>query len=142
MEIIKVHFDGACEPFNPGGRMGFGVHISGHTVGVIHTHGEQTDFDSQNSNNVAEYRALNIALDWLIENGYSRNPIQVFGDSMLVIKQMNGDWRAKGGRYYSEYLRAQELRDQFQVITFTWVPREKNQIADDLSKGDLTVKLS
>jgi len=114
--------------------MGFGVHISGHTAGVIHTISETTDFDNGNSNNVAEYRALCLGLEWLIENGYQGNPVQVFGDSMLVINQMNGTWKARGGRYYSDYLRAVELREQFDQVTFTWVRREQNQIADDLSK--------
>lgn len=115
--------------------MGFGVHISGHTVGEIHTISEQTDFDKSNTNNVAEYRALCLGLEWLIENGYHENPVQVFGDSMLVINQMNGTWRARGGRYFSEYLRACELRDQFKQISFQWVERARNQIADDLSKS-------
>lgn len=133
---IKVHFDGACEPFNPGGRMGFGVHISTGDK-VLHTHSEQTDFDPKNTNNVAEYRALNIALQWLLENDYSGEEISVFGDSALVINQMNGTWRARGGRYFSEYLQAQKIRELFSDITFTWVRREYNDVADRLSKKDI-----
>lgn len=134
MNFINLHFDGSCEPFNPGGRMGFGVHISTDTGEVIHTFGAQTDFDPTNSNNVAEYRSLTIGLKWLIENGYQDKPIRVFGDSALVINQMNGTWRARGGRYYSDYLEATELQGRFTNITFNWVRREFNQVADNLSR--------
>jgi ribonuclease HI len=53
----------------------------------------------ENSNNVAEYMAFIHTLDWLIENDLKERRIVVYGDSMLVVRQMNGEWRIKEGRY-------------------------------------------
>jgi ribonuclease HI len=134
-ESINLHFDGSCEPINPGGRMGFGVHVSQNGE-VLFTNSTGEEASPRNSNNVAEYRALTIGLEWLIGNGYQNRRVVVKGDSALVINQLNGAWRARGGLYYAEYLKAVELRDQFADITFEWVRREFNQVADDLSRTE------
>ena len=130
-----MHFDGSCEPFNPGGRMGFGVHISDENGTVLFAHSSGEDFAPTNTNNVAEYRALNIGLEWLIEQGYHTSAhVLIYGDSALVINQMNGAWKVRGGRYYTEYQRAAEHKPKFKSVTFNWVRRELNEVADVLSK--------
>ncbi|WP_330999876.1 ribonuclease HI [Archaeoglobus neptunius] len=127
-----MYFDGLCEPRNPGGvgAYGFVVYIDNRKVhegyGVV---GEGKGM----SNNVAEFSGLVAALEWLLENGYSER-IVVRGDSQLVINLMNCTWRAKGGMYYPYYLKAIELAKNFQNITFEWVPREQNEVADRLSR--------
>ena len=42
------------------------------------------------SNNEAKYVALFAGLDWCISNGI--NCLNVFGDSMLIVKQVQGIW--------------------------------------------------
>ena len=59
----------------------------------------------------------------------------MIGDSQLVIKQMFGRWRIKGGCYVELPREAKLLLRQFQIITGKWVPRERNSAADELSKA-------
>lgn len=91
-----------------------------------------------NSNNVAEYLALEQILIWLKENKVSENTIFIYGDSKLVVNQMNGSWRIKHGLYKPHALRCKELISKLEkVLVIRWIGREGNQIADDLSKGHL-----
>ena len=45
------------------------------------------------SNNEAEYAALLKGLDWCVSNGITR--LNVYGDSMLIVKQVQGIWLCK-----------------------------------------------
>jgi ribonuclease HI len=89
------------------------------------------------TNNVAEYSALDLILDWFITNGLTGEPIAVFGDSNMVIQQCFGTWKIRGG-YYAEIARVvKEKLKQFTNIRGSWIPREENGTADDLSKAHL-----
>ena len=136
MEKITLHFDGSCEPQNPGGNMGFGVLIKLNGKIIF----ENTGFapaSPRNTNNVAEYQALVNGLQWLLDNAFSSDQIEVMGDSMLVINQMKKVWRAKGGFYFPTYQKACALRDQFDNISFRWIPRDQNSEADNLSRSQV-----
>ena len=63
--------------------------------------------------------------------------IIVYGDSKLVIEQMFGSWKIRKGAYVPLALAAQRLLRQFKNIKGRWIPREKNEIADELSKSAL-----
>ncbi|HLY77028.1 MAG TPA: reverse transcriptase-like protein, partial [Thermoplasmata archaeon] len=59
------------------------------------------------TNNVAEYTAAIRALEWLREQGYS-GPVRVMGDSQLVIRQIQGQYRVRAPHlkeYQSQLLR-------------------------------------
>lgn len=114
--------------------MGFGILIKSGGQ-VIHKDTGFSPASARNSNNVAEYQALVNGLQWLFDNGFTADQIEVVGDSMLVINQMKGEWRAKGGLYYPVYQRACLLRDEFSFITFRWIPRDQNVEADNLSRS-------
>lgn len=133
-----VLFDGACEPNNPGGHLGYGAAIYDEDkkcLGKIS--GYKTEHPN-NSNNVAEYLALLLALEFLIKNEYNKDNCEIYGDSQLVIKQLSGEWKATRGKlYYPYYEEAQLNLKQFNGIKFIWIPREKNEVADKLSKGEL-----
>lgn len=138
-EHILMYFDGACEPHNPGGYMGIGVHIVNEDSGeIIYEHSKSFDKHPTNTNNVAEYLALKNGLEWLLEN-YRNAKILVHGDSKLAINQMAGEWAIRKGDYVhiaKDCLR--NLVPFFNDIKFEWIPRELNQIADDLSKKKLS----
>lgn len=132
--MITVYFDGACEPINPGGTASYGV--------IIKKDGREIYRESKivctgpaASNNVAEYNGLIAALRWLYKD-YRNEKIECFGDSKLVIEQMNGNWSIKKGLYVEHALKCQGAIQHFSNISLHWVPREKN-IADDISKGAL-----
>ncbi|MCD4704018.1 MAG: ribonuclease HI family protein [Methanosarcinaceae archaeon] len=125
-----LNFDGSCDK-NPGGRMGFGwvLNLSGQ---LIKGKDEKRPHKS-NTNNVAEYTALKKGLeDYVRRRG--TGPLEVMGDSKLVIKQMRGEWRISN-------LKMQELAslinlfiDQHDLkIDYRWIPRDQNSIADGLA---------
>lgn len=127
--MLKVYIDGACEPFNPGGTASYGV--------IVYRDKEQIFSASEilgegplMSNNVAEYAALIAFLKWF--NGIDPEPVTIFSDSMMLVKQMGGEWQARGGLYLDSYQEAKKL-SAFKPITFVWIPREQNIHADDLS---------
>lgn len=65
------------------------------------------------------------------------------GDSKLVICQMfiacgyRRKWQMKKGYYLPIALKCKELIKQFPNITGEWIPREENNLADELSKAEL-----
>jgi len=86
--VDQLYFDGSAEP-NPGGRMGAGWRL-------VYTDRPQVSGASEwpaacdNTNNRAEYLALIGALEHYLASGRT-GPLQVQGDSQLVINQMTGD---------------------------------------------------
>jgi ribonuclease HI len=133
--MITLHFDGACGPYNPGGHMGCGVVFRNGYDEIIHTISQQytpKDFNNNTSNNLAEYIALILGLQWCIDNNHTE--VNVFGDSQLVINQMIGKFRIKNGIYVDKAHEAKELISKFNIITFTHIKRELNDEADELSK--------
>lgn len=147
MANFKLYFDGSCGPKNPGGTAayGFALFREGQQepvetgAGVIGTGAGMT-------NNLAEFHALWRGLLAFHKHGDvnimnpERHTLQVFGDSNLVVQIMNRHWKARGDKaYFKDYEIAAhavaELRKAFARITFDWVPRELNQVCDDLSKA-------
>lgn len=86
------------------------------------------------SNNVAEYLAVNVALRWLIRKGAEGTKVVLHTDSSMVANQMNGNMVLKSGAYIEEALKARGLQNQFTNLSVKWIPRERNQEADALSK--------
>src|SRR5215467_13241491 len=87
--VDQLYFDGSAEP-NPGGRMGAGWRLV-YTDRPEETGSAEWHAARGNTNNRAEYLALIGALEQYLTSGRS-GPLQVQGDSQLVINQMNGDW--------------------------------------------------
>ncbi|WP_257160076.1 bifunctional RNase H/acid phosphatase [Corynebacterium cystitidis] len=83
------------------------------------------------SNNVAEYHGLLRGLEAAAELGAS--DVEVFMDSKLVVEQMSGRWKIKHPDMQKLALAGQKLAREFNSVTYNWVPREKNQVADKLS---------
>jgi ribonuclease HI len=135
--LIVAHFDGACFP-NPGGRASYGVIIRRDGRTLWRASGSVPDRGAGTSCNLAEYAALITVLRYLLDAGLSGERIVVVGDSMLVIKQMFGRWRVKRGCYVELARQAKMLLAQFPHIEGRWVPRERNTVADGLSKAAFT----
>lgn len=135
-----ANFDGACEPYNPGGWGGWGFAIwdpagteiaSGH--GVL-------DKGQGMTNNVAEYTAaLECVRRWIALE--IAEPLSIRGDSKLVIEQMCGRWKVKQGAYVPVHHELRALVDASSaVVTWTWVGRDDNARADELSKLGLIAR--
>ncbi len=143
--MIKVNFDGACGPNNPGGKCGGGaVIIKDNKILAEITERYQPPITNiyATSNNVGEYYGLIKALEYLIDEGMEKEAIEVYGDSNLVINQMSGRWRIKKGIYAELARKAVELKRKFTDIKFYWISREENEWADELSKRALEIVLT
>ena len=81
------------------------------------------------TNNVAEYRGLIAGLEMAREVDPSA-ALEVRMDSKLVIEQMAGRWKVKHADMKPLALEAARLRPA--TVTWTWVPRELNKVADTL----------
>ena len=91
---------------------------------------ERTETIGEATNNVAEYRALLLGIELAKELGAER--LDLVGDSMLIVKQVEGAWKIK-----QAHLRP--LRDQvvkalagFDSWSIRHVKREENSRADEL----------
>ncbi len=122
-------FDGAAEPTNPGNRS-IGALLrspSGETLEISRTDGFGT-------NNEAEYAAIIALLEAAISAGAPS--VRVFGDSQLVVNQLNGEWDVKSPTLRGLWSRARILVRKANAEV-SWVPREQNMMADQLSKKAL-----
>ncbi|KAL6291692.1 hypothetical protein ACE6H2_009202 [Prunus campanulata] len=83
------------------------------------------------SNNIAEYEALIIGLEIALE--MSINCLHAFGDSQLIVKQLNGQYAVKNENLVPYNERAKYLMTQFQDIQIAHIPRSENDKADALA---------
>lgn len=138
---IVCYFDGCCEPVNPGGTASYGavVFIDGvRTWDCSEIFYPQKGKEKETSNNVAEYSGFLAILNYLSANSLDKENITIHGDSKLVIEQMLGNWRMKKGFYIPVALAAKEKLKSFKKTPhLAWIPREENDIADELSKAEL-----
>lgn len=86
------------------------------------------------SNNVGEFKAVSIALNYLLTLKQENEKILLHTDSQLVANQLNKEWRVKGGEYLPYYYEARALVEKFTNLRITWVPREQNKAADKLAQ--------
>jgi ribonuclease HI len=84
------------------------------------------------SNNGAEYEALIHGLRIAVSLGIKR--LLAFGDSKVVIEQVNKEWDCVKDTMDAYYMEIRNLEGHFEGIEFQHVPRNNNVAADVLSK--------
>ena len=85
------------------------------------------------TNNWAEYEALVLALVAAEPFSEGRR-VEVYMDSELIVKQMNGEYRVKDPELKKQHAKVQKLlAESFPEISFAHVRREKNERADELA---------
>lgn len=87
------------------------------------------------TNNVAEYTALVEGLALAAEFGVKK--LQVFSDSELMVKQMNGEYRVKNPELLELYQEAKRRSVGFAKLTIAHVRREQNKRADRIGNDAL-----
>ena len=122
----KIQFDGAAIP-NPG-PMGIGVVLFENDDVIEQISEELTE---KGTNNVAEYSALIKGLERALELNW--NDVTVEGDSLLVIKQINDEWKVKKDHLKSLYSQTKEMITQFNSVKIIKIPGEQNSLADHLA---------
>lgn len=133
---VHVHFDGACQPPEGGGVATFGFTVEGPVLNHEDKGLAVAPWTPRATNNVAEYTAAIRALEWLHEQSYT-GPVRVMGDSQLVIRQMNGQYRVRAPHLQEYHAHLRRLAGVFDRVDFVWIPREANARADELSKEAL-----
>lgn len=82
------------------------------------------------TNNQAEYQGLKSGLENALALGIK--DLDVFMDSQLVVNQVNGQWKVKNGELQPINTEIKALIPKFERVTFSYVPRAMNQIADGM----------
>lgn len=141
--MIKVYFDGACEPVNPGGTASYGwlIKKDGKTIASGH---EVIGVGEGMTNNLAEYRGLIEGLK-ACKKLNKIGKIIISGDSVMVCNMVSRKWgwKKKKWKPHSKFPHLKKLLDEAHMLLVDvehevkWIPREENFEADELSKKHL-----
>jgi ribonuclease HI len=123
-----LYTDGAARG-NPG-PAGAGVHIETRDGGLVD---EISEYLGETTNNVAEYRALLLALERARDLG--GREIEIRSDSELVVRQMTGLYRVRNPALLPLYERANALARSFASVAYIHVRRDRNRAADRLANA-------
>ncbi|XP_016667454.2 uncharacterized protein [Gossypium hirsutum] len=96
------------------------------------------DFDC--TNNMAEYEACIMGIRAAIDREIK--VLEVYGDSALVIYQLKGEWETRDSKLISYRKLILELIENFDDITFHYLPRDENQMVDAFATLASMVKVN
>ncbi|GAA1737824.1 reverse transcriptase-like protein [Microbacterium paludicola] len=132
---LIVEADGGSRG-NPGTAAGGAVVIDPATGAVLTEVGVYVGIAT---NNVAEYNGMIAG----IQAALDRDPaaIHVRMDSKLVVEQMTGRWKIKHPDMQTLARRARELAAG-RTVTFEWVPRNDNRLADAAANEAMDARAS
>ena len=131
MQKVVIFSDGGSRG-NPG---------SGAGAAIIFDDGKKSlhsvaNFFGHCTNNQAEYRALLDGLKYIVQTELFEDLIeielQIFLDSELMVKQLNGEYKVKNEGLKEFYDEIQQLLSQFGQVSVTHVTRGNNVLSDSL----------
>jgi ribonuclease HI len=124
-EVWRMRFDGSLKLQGAGAGILF-----------IARGGEQLKYALQllfpASNDATEYEALIHGLNIAISLGIKR--LMVYGDSLVVISQINKEWDCSNDSMGKYCMAVRKLEDKFEGLEFHHMERDRNTVADILSK--------
>ncbi|MGE5576502.1 MAG: ribonuclease HI family protein [Syntrophothermus sp.] len=127
---IYIHSDGGARG-NPG-PAGIGYVILDEDKRVL---AQGSQYIGETTNNVAEYTALKQAL--LAAARLGDGPVEVFSDSELMVKQINGEYKVKHANLQPLHAEVRDLLRRFRSYKVTHVRRELNKEADALVNASI-----
>jgi len=87
----------------------------------------------ETTNNVAEYTAVVEALRYIKTKNEKNSEVYFYLDSNLVVQQLNGKFKVKDAKLLELLMQIRMLEQETGgVVTYTYVPRDKNRRADFL----------
>nr|XP_028949231.1 uncharacterized protein LOC114821334 [Malus domestica] len=99
---------------------------------VYHYYSFLLDYQ-ENTNNRAEYEALIIGLEILMDLGATE--VEIFGDSELVINQLNGEFKCRHITMAGYYMAATQLLSLWESeISVNHIPRGSNLAANEMAQ--------
>ncbi|MEM0094655.1 MAG: ribonuclease HI family protein [Candidatus Micrarchaeaceae archaeon] len=124
MASIYIYTDGAARG-NPGpSASGYLIFDGKHSL-----LSKRAIFNGVKTNNFAEYMAVIKALGWVAANLGVKNSINLYSDSELVVKQLNGQYRIKSREMQKLSNEAKRLSALFEECRFFNVKRENKYIS-------------
>ncbi|MBU0618788.1 ribonuclease HI family protein [Patescibacteria group bacterium] len=130
-QALKIFCDGGARG-NPG-PAAIGFVIYNQQGELIHRQGIAI---GKATNNVAEYQGVIHSLKWLKQNylnKYKPTMINFNLDSKLVVNQLSGLFKIKKPHLQKLVLLIKQLERELVVpVTYCYIPREKNYLADQL----------
>jgi probable phosphoglycerate mutase len=123
---VSVEADGGSRG-NPG-PAGYGAVVFAEDGSLLAERGEGIGVAT---NNVAEYQGLIAGLTAARELGATTVIVRM--DSKLVVEQMSGRWQIKNATLKPLAQKARDIADDFDAVTYTWIPRARNTHADRLA---------
>lgn len=127
-EPLIVYIDGGSRG-NPG-PAGYGVRIEQPAGTLVEEFGAPIGIAT---NNVAEYRGLVAALEWVAARGHQQAHVR--SDSLLLVQQMRGLYKVRNTWLQPLHARARLLAHRIGRVTFEHVGRALNAHADRLANA-------
>ena len=118
---LKIYSDGGSRG-NPG-PSAIGLLICDDKDQFLFDHCETI---GETTNNVAEYTAVIVALDFAKK--YKPEEIDYYVDSELVARQVSGQYKIKAPHILTLYKEVKEKEKAFKKVKFTQVPREHEKL--------------
>lgn len=132
-DVLTIYSDGGSRG-NPGPSAA-GFVIVNDKQELVEQGGEYLGITT---NGIAEYHGVRLGLERALELGYKRLDFRV--DSMMVVNQMNGVYTIKNRELWPIHERIRGLIRQFEMVKFSHVKREFNQLADGIVNKTLDAK--
>ena len=126
-------FDGASRSRNGANEASYGalMRINGMTMS------RSAVYLGDSTNNEAEYQGVLAVLEHALSSGFTK--IHIFGDSKLVVQQLNGIWKCKASNLFSSYEKGLDMVRRLREVcasgsfVLAHVYREFNVDADGLA---------
>jgi ribonuclease HI len=137
-EYLKIYIDGGSRG-NPG-PSAVGAVIYDKNDNIVE---EISLFIGETTNNMAEYTALDTALDTIkkYRTKYIVRRIMIFTDSKLLYSQVKRLWKIKNENIFEVYKKIVKKLNEYDMVDLRLIPREENTAADRLVNRALDFKL-
>lgn len=129
---LNIYTDGASRG-NPG-ESGAGAAIYNENNVLID---QISKYLGKKTNNEAEYYAVLYSIRYLIEHKFTK--ANFYCDSQLLVKQMLGEYKVKAKTIIPIYEEIKAISQNLE-LTFTWIRRENNTVADSLANKAIDEK--
>lgn len=101
---------------------------------------KDAEYIGRATNNVAEYKAVIFALEWLVSKNDTKKAEQIifFLDSQLIVNQLNGVFRIKDKKLMMLASTVKNIEEDLPCkIIYKSIPRSQNKTADSLVNKEL-----
>lgn len=133
LKRLLIYTDGVARG-NPG-EAGIGIVIKDEKGNALE---EISEYIGVTTNNVAEYKALITSL--AAAEKYEPERIEIFSDSELMVRQLNGVYRVRDKKLSILFREALRLKSRFPELVVTHITRDKNKDADALANRAVDLK--